>query len=332
MDGRCVDFFHVYVSCKGYTSTGQNTQRQQRERDRERSHTIHHKMEAIAWISLGDTEWRLLSCRANRMRQKWFNYSTFFACQHMYTHIQTKHFTNPYNTNLQYYLFIWLFCLLSPGSYSPIPHSSIPCLLPQSSLPLTHSPSRLPSHFFLSIHVSGSLLIICDLLKYIHRFTLLFYAACFLPRSQRVLSSIITLALLHPPLAPCLFFLFLSLLPRMPHTLYLSFTVRSKVLSWFSFYTETDNRRHSSSCPHSVIWGKSSLMFLWTKIRLLLWITQYSTAIWHRLPRHCISIQLGSHGARSDIKSQLYISVEQTPAALRIVQSDLSFEALRWAS
>lgn len=209
---------------------------------------------------------------------------------------------------------------LFPVSYPS--HPSLSCTLPHACL---------PTFSFLSI-VSGSLLIICDLLKYIHRFTLLFYAACFLPRSQRVLSFIITLALLHPPLAPWLFFLFLSLLPRMPHTLYLSFMVRSKVLSQFSFYTETDNRRHSSSCPHSVIWGKSSLMFLWTKIRLLLWITQYSTAIWHRLPRHCISIQLGSHGARSDIKSQLYISVEQTPAALRIVQSDLSFEALRWAS
>lgn len=65
-----------------------------------------------------------------------------------------------------------------------------PCLLLQSSLPpyLTSLSCTLPHACFpcfsLPIHASGSLLIILDLLKYIHRFTLLFYASCFLPLSQ----------------------------------------------------------------------------------------------------------------------------------------------------
>lgn len=103
---------------------------------------------------------------------------------------------------------IWLFCLslaLSCGSYSPIPHSSICRLVLQSSLPLsslscTHA--CLP-HFFLSIHASGSLLIICDLLKYIHRFMLWFYASCFLFFTKGSLFHHLS----GPPPPPLLFYL-----------------------------------------------------------------------------------------------------------------------------
>lgn len=157
---------------------------------------------------------------------------------------------------------IWLFCLyLLPCRLVPIPpspHSSIPCLLPQSSLPLTSLSCTLPHaclpHFFLSIHASGSLLIICDLLKCIHRFTLLFYPSCFLPSFTKgslfhhrscsppppssISPSFSPLAAMHASQA----------LPLV-HGLGQRFTMAQ-------FLHRKDKHCHSLSCPHSVIHGK----------------------------------------------------------------------------
>lgn len=194
----------------------------------------------IKWRPSLAFHWLILNAGsvANRMRQKWFNYSTVLACQHVHIHTDKTLRKYTHHKSAVLSVSIWLFHLsltLSFGSYSPIPHSSIHCLLLQSSLSLTSLLCTLPQachpHFFFSIHASRSLLIICDLLKYIHRFTLLFYASCFLFTQRDLFFH-------HHPRSLSFHLLFFLLFFLSPCFLSL---VHGQVKGspWFSFYTES---------------------------------------------------------------------------------------------